>query len=96
MVAKDINQVIQIVNGKFSPVEANEMLHELVKSRISYDKVQMLKMWISDNHFDSRESNYKIDAMNKGKAEAMALIEKAKREGLKVEIIGNIEVRLSH
>lgn len=95
MVAQETNQIIQIANGNFSPFEASDMLNELITSRINYHQVQMLRMWEGDHHFDSNEWNRKIDAMIKEKTEAIALIAKAKKEGLRVEIIGHIEVRLS-
>lgn len=95
MVAKEINQFIQIVNGNFPPFEASDILNELIRSRINYHKIQMLKMWEGNHHFDSREWNKEIETMMMEKTQALALIAKAKEEGLKVEIVGNIEVRLS-
>lgn len=94
MVAKEINQVIQTINADFSPLEARDMLNELITNRINYHQVQMLRKWEGDHHFDSNEWNKKMDAMIKEKTEAIALIAKAKKEDLRVEIIENIEVRL--
>ncbi len=93
MATQESNQIIQIVNGNFSPFEASDMLHELITSRINYQNIQMLRMWEGNHHFDSNEWDKKTEAMVKEKTEVIALLEKAKREGLKVEIIGNIEVR---
>ncbi|MCE7923142.1 MAG: hypothetical protein DYG98_08790 [Haliscomenobacteraceae bacterium CHB4] len=95
MVGKDFNQIIQIVNGNFSPVEAREMLNELITSRINFHNIQMLKRWEANHRYDPSEDDKKINAMRKGKAEAIELIEKAKREGFNIEIIGDIKVKLS-
>jgi hypothetical protein len=94
MEAKELNQVIQIVNGNFSPFDASDMLNDLITSRISYHHVQMLRMWEGNHHFDSNDSRIKMEEMIKEKTEAIALIAKAKNEGLCVEITGNIEVKL--
>ncbi len=95
MVAKEINQVIQTVNGKFSPTEASDLLNELIASRINHHNIQMLSVWERNHQQDSNDSSGKIELMKKQKLEAIDLITKARKEGLKVEIIGNIEVRLS-
>lgn len=95
MVGKDFNQIIQVVNGNFSPAEAREMLNELITSRINFHNIQMLRMWEANHRYDSSEGDKKINAMRKEKTEAIELIEKAKREGFNVEIIGEIKVKLS-
>lgn len=95
MVAKEINQVIQTVNGKFSPTEANDLLNELIASRINHHNIQMLSVWEHNHQQDSNDASGKIELMKKQKLEAIDLIAKARKEGLKVEIIGNIEVKLS-
>lgn len=95
MLPKEINQIVQVVNGNFSPYEASDMLNELVKSRVNFHNVQMLRMWEGNHHFDAKEWNKKIETMKQERTDAIALIAKAKKEGFMVELIGNIEVRLS-
>lgn len=95
MVAKESNHIIQIVNGNFSPYEANDLLDELVRSRVNHHKIQMLRTWEGNHRFDSKDLDKQIEFIIKEKTEANALLAKAKMENLKVEIIGNIEVRLT-
>lgn len=94
MVAKGVSQTIQIVNENFSPFEANDLLDELIRSRINHHKIQTWKMWEGNHGFEAKGRDKEIESIVKQKSEAIALIAKATKENLKVEIIGNIEVRL--
>lgn len=96
MVGKEFNQIVQIVDGSFSPTEASDMLNELIKSRINFHNIQMLRMWEGNHHYNSNEWDKKIEVLKKERAEAIALLAKAKKEGFNVEIIGDIKVRLSN
>jgi hypothetical protein len=95
MVAKEINQIIQLADGQFSPADARDILHELTNSRVNYHNIQCLRMWEGNHHFDSNNENKQIDVLKKEKMDAIALIAKAQKEGYDIQITGNIEVRLS-
>jgi len=95
MVGKEFNQIVQIVDGNFSPTEASDMLNELITSRINFHNIQMLRMWEGNHRYNSNEWDKKMEALEKERAEAIALLAKAKKEGCNVEIIGDIKVRLS-
>lgn len=96
MVGKEFNQIVQIVNGSFSPTEAGEMLNDLITTRINFHNIQMLRMWEGNHRYNASEWDKKMETLKKDRAEAIALIAKAKKEGFEVEIIGDIKVRLSN
>jgi hypothetical protein len=52
-------------------------------------------MWEGDHRFDSQDWDQQVEEIIKEKSEALDLITKAKKEGLRIEITGNIGVRLS-
>jgi hypothetical protein len=95
MITKEIASIISLIEGKFSPEEAAEIIETMVADRIRFHNIQMLRMWEGNHNFDSKHWDKKIEEMKADKNMAKQLIDEAKREGYKVEIVTNIEVRIS-
>ena len=94
MIIKEMSQPIQLVNGKVTREEAFELVDTLVDDRIRLHKIQMLRKWERNHHFDAAPYDEKIAGIKEQKTSAKAFIAQAEREGYHVEITANIEVKL--
>lgn len=93
MVVNEIMQKIQLVQGKFSPAEALEILETLISERINFHKIQKLRMWESDHSCNTTYLDKIIAELANDKDMTKNLIDEAVRKGYKVEISGKLEVK---
>jgi len=86
---------IPLIEGRFSPGEASEIIETIVDERVRLHNIQMLRMWEGNHKFDSAFWDKKIQAMKAEKELAKDFIAEARKDGYKVEIVSTIEVRIS-
>ncbi|MBL7804325.1 MAG: hypothetical protein JNL02_11355 [Saprospiraceae bacterium] len=92
---KRIAEIIDLVNEKLSPKEAIELLDALVGERIQWHNIHMLRQWEGNHQFDARPFDQKINELRAQKKSVRAFLAAAREQGLNVELVARIEVRLA-
>lgn len=95
MTTKEIISVIPLIEGKFSPEEAIEIIETMVHNRTRLHDIQMLRRWEGNHQFEDANGDKKLGKMQLEKDAARTVISAGKKEGYKVEIVGTIQVKLS-
>ncbi len=95
MLTKKIESLIPLIEGKFTPDEAAEIIEALVDERVRFHNIQMLRMWEGNHNFNSAYWDKKIKEIKTEKNMTRELINEAKKEGYHIEVTGTIEVRIS-
>ena len=94
MVATDFMQKINLVEGKFTPSQASDIIEAFIKERINAHKIQKLQLWIGDVNSKTDHLNEKISELINEKKIAKDLITEARREGVKLSINATLEISI--
>ncbi len=95
MLNKKIMEVIELVNEKLPPKEAADLIEALVHGRIQWHNIHMLRQWERNHRFDATPFEQKINELSAHKKSVRALINAAKEEGIHIELVARIEIRLA-
>lgn len=95
MTAKEIISVIPLIDGKFSPEEAIEIIETMVHNRTRLHDIQMLRRWEGNHQVDTTHLDKQMDEIHLEKNTAKSVISESIQAGYKVEIVGTIQVKLS-
>ncbi|MGB3151018.1 MAG: hypothetical protein WBB27_10170 [Maribacter sp.] len=87
------NQTIKLVEGIFSPAEAADVLFSLISDKIKFHHLQMLSLQtgVSTN---ANWSEKRIASLKDSKCKSKDLILKARNEGFRLQIEGDIKIKL--
>ncbi len=88
-------QQLQVMDGKFSPIEATDVITKMIDDQINACKIQHLSRWIKNDTENSESVNDKVIHLNRCKNEFMRIIQEAKAEGCEVELSGNFTITLA-
>ncbi len=89
----DVNQKIQLVDGKFSPGEASHVINSLINEKINFHKLQALS-WYERNHdADTSHSEKRQKELLEEKITAREYIMSAREQGYDVIIDGVLEIK---
>lgn len=82
-----------LIQGKFSPNEAGEMLLQMLESQITYYKVKFLSNWEKDHKTHSEMHDLKIEELTKRKMRLREMLENARKQGVHLNIEARIELK---
>jgi hypothetical protein len=85
-------QSVKLVNGEFTPVQASDIITSLIKQKINFHKIEGLQNWMRNHDTDSQPINSRIEELQNAEEEAKAFIIDMKKKGMKIKIIGNLEI----
>ena len=83
---------IQLVGGKFSAVEAADVLISLINDKIRYHTIKTLNLSVAKD--ERTGSQARIDDLRKAKEDIKDLVVKASKKGKWVEINSTISLKL--
>lgn len=86
-------KVFKLVDGSFTPEEAAEVLFALIGDKIRFHNIQVLSL---EERFgrDTTHSKNRLRSLKQTREQVKELIQHAAREGMKLQIQGNIEITL--
>ncbi|WP_396636600.1 hypothetical protein [Maribacter sp. R77961] len=87
------DQTINLVKGTFSPAEAADVLFSLISDKIKFHHLQILSLQNGVDN-DMQWSEQRITSLKNSKNSAKDLILKARNEGYKLQIDGDITIKL--
>lgn len=83
---------LQLLNGIYSPSEAQHLISTIIDKKISLCKSQYLSQW-ERNHNTSKDSlNAKIKKLTDQKEELMQITKQARSEGRQIKFGGTMEL----
>lgn len=92
MVLAEVLQKVQLVEGKFTPSEASDIITALIDEKINFHKVQRLSVCEGDECAETPKVNQRILELQEEKKKARAFIQEARKEGMNVRINGILEI----
>ncbi len=90
----EVNQKIQLVDGKFTPSEASHVVNCLIDEKINFHKLQAL-CWYEGNHdADTTYCDKREKELREEKKTAREYIKSAREQGYDVIINGVLDIKL--
>ena len=88
----EVIQKVQLVEGKFTPSEAANVISALISEKINFHKIQRLSKLEGDENADTYQTNLRIKELEDERMIAREFIKIAKKEGYNLRINGTIEI----
>lgn len=92
MVATQVVQQINLIDGQFTPSEASDVMEALIREKINFHKVQRLQKLIGDCDCETGELSGRISELIEEKQKAKAFFAEARAAGRNVVINGTLEI----
>lgn len=87
-------QKINLVEGKFTPREATDLVSSLINEKVNFHKLQRLGMFVGEEGCNATYQNDRIIELCNENKIAREFISQAKREGYTVKINGTLEITI--
>jgi len=91
---QDQIQRLQLLEGSFTPSEANDVITSIIDKNINFYKLQHLSLWEKDHTISSDSVNELISELNFKKNNLKRIIAQAKETGSKLSIESMFEIKL--
>ncbi|MFS4468721.1 hypothetical protein [Maribacter sp. 2210JD10-5] len=85
-------QDIKLIDGKFTPTEAKDLLVALIDHKINFHKLERLAVYAVAPDGDTEEPSGRIGELEYEKNVLNDIIAIARREGKKLKISGDVEI----
>lgn len=92
---EDTTTNIQLVKGEFTPVEASQIIMNLISEKINFHKIERIQIWEANHNSKTEHIDTRIEELEKEKLVTKDLINKAKELGAKLKIDGFLEISLT-
>jgi hypothetical protein len=92
MVSTEVIQKVNLIEGEFTPSEANDIVDALIREKINFHKVQRLQKLIGDCDCETEELSGRISELLKEKQKARHFFTEARKSGRKLVINGTLEI----
>jgi hypothetical protein len=89
--SSNTSNLVQLVEGEFTPVEAADVLLSLINYKIKFHSVQILNLKGMENEA-IKKSEKRISELKKAKKNVTQLILKARKKGEKIEVNSIISI----
>ncbi|MHA7864008.1 hypothetical protein [Flagellimonas marinaquae] len=86
-------KTIQLVDGTFTPSEANDVISALIDEKINFHKIQRLKIYEGNHHCKTNLLDSRIVELEEERRMARMIINQARSEGRNVQINGVLEFK---
>ncbi len=88
----EVKQKIQLVEGKFTPSEAADVVSSLIEEKINFHKLQRLSLSEGHQATNTEYPDGRIAELYNEKKIAKEFINNAREEGYKIKINGTLEI----
>jgi len=94
MMVTDVIQKVQLVEGEFTPSEAQDVVCALINEKINFHKIQRLCLFEGDENADVKYPSGRIAELFEERKTAKAFIKMARERGCSIKINGTLEIEL--
>jgi len=88
----EVIQKVQLVEGKFTPSEASDIISSLITEKINFHKLQRLGRSEGNINADCVYPDNRVKELEDEKMIAKEFIKMARREGYNLKINGTLEI----
>lgn len=88
-------QKVQLVEGKFTPSEASDIISALIQEKINFHKLQRLGRTEGNIDADCEYPNSRVKELEDERMIAKEFIKIARKEGQNLQISGTLEISFS-
>jgi hypothetical protein len=88
-------QTIQLIDGKFTPSEASDLLLAFLDHKINFHKLERLAVYAVHPDGDTEEPSHRISELECDKQITKDFISIARREGKILKINGTVEITIA-
>ena len=88
----EVLQKVQLVDGKFTPSEASDVISALIEEKINFHKIQRLSLCEGNENSNLSYPNGRIAELKEEKRIAKEFLAKARAQGVNVRINGTLEI----
>ena len=88
----EVIQKVQLVEGRFTPSEAADVISALISEKINFHKLQRLSILEGDETTNCAQTNSRIKELEDERMIAREFIKIAKMEGYNLKINGTLEI----
>ncbi|MBQ4821364.1 hypothetical protein [Aquimarina sp. MMG016] len=92
MITTEVKQKIQLVEGKFTPSEAQDIVSALIEEKVNFHKLQRLSLCEGEEGINTTYDDSRIKELYVEKRIAKEFITNAREEGFNVRINGILEI----
>ncbi len=94
MTTTEVMHKVNLVDGKFTAMEAKEVINSLIDEKINFHKIHRLAMCEGDINTDTTFDDSRVGQLMREKEDFRAIYLEAKKAGKQVKISGilNIEI----
>ena len=92
MKTEKATQIIQLVNGVFTPNEAYDVIISLINEKINFHKLQRLQLWEGNHGCDTDQLDGRIKELLEEKQHVKEIIANYKDSGKSLKINGILEI----
>lgn len=86
-------ETTKLIKGSFSPIDAKDILLNMVDSKINFHKIKSLSSLVQCNQ-PNKDSEQRIKELKEAKAQILAIIKKAEKEDRSLRIESTISLSL--
>ncbi len=95
LATEKVSEQTPLVKGIYNSSQARDIVKNLIDSQINFYKLENLKSWEACHSEENTHWMTKIDELTQKRDEYIQLINKAKEEGLDINIESTFELKLS-
>jgi hypothetical protein len=92
MINTEVIQDVKLIEGKFTPAEAREVVISFLEEKINFHKRHKLSLWLRDKDANTERHDKRIAELLVEKKKMEELLAEAQAEGRNLHISGALEV----
>jgi hypothetical protein len=94
MTTTEVTHKVQLVDGKFTAMEASDVINSLIDEKINFHKIHRLSMCEGNVDSDTTFDDGRVAELLSEKESFREIYQEAKRAGKQVRINGILEVEI--
>lgn len=91
---KEALQSIKLIEGTFTPSEANDILTSIVDKKINFHKIQRLKIFEGNHNDPCVHDSDRLNELIASKERLVEIVREVKSQGRKLKIHSNIHIEI--
>lgn len=94
MVTTEVMHKVKLVDGKFTALEAKEVINTLIDEKINFHKIHRLALCEGNENSDTSFDDSRVGQLMREKEDFREIYMEAKRAGKQLRIQGTLEIEI--
>lgn len=87
-------KTVSLIDGKFTPSQANDVIVSLIDKKINFHKLQVLSKMEGNENDKCTFDNGRLEQLKNHRIKLKEIIQEARRNGQKLKIMSDIKIEL--